>query len=250
MTSTKLTTTTLSLLVASALLFIGCNSNSGSSGNVSLETNIDSVSYSMGYQMGEMSLKPQGMTDINSNKMAAGINAALEEQEAQLSQSQMQQIIQSYRMEAQQRAQQQRMQQGEENAKQGEQFLTENKDKEGIQVTETGLQYKVLQEGSGTSPDSTDQVRVDYEGTLIDGTVFDSSYERGEPVTFPLNRVIDGWTEGVQLMQEGAKYKFFIPGELAYGQNPPRQGPIGPNETLIFEVELLEVNPEDTGSSN
>jgi len=249
MTSTKLTTTTLSLLLASALLFMGCNSNSGSSGNVSLESNIDSVSYSMGYQMAKMSLKPQGMTDINTEKMQAGLEAALEEQESQLSQSQMQQVIQSYQMQAQQRTQKQRMQQGKENAKKGEEFLAKNKDKEGVQVTESGLQYKVLEEGSGASPDSTDQVRVDYKGTLIDGTVFDSSYERGQPATFPLNQVIDGWTEGVQLMKEGAKYKFFVPGNLAYGQNPPQRSQIGPNQTLIFEVKLLEINPEDTSSN-
>ena len=115
-------------------------------------------------------------------------------------------------------------------------------------VADNGLQYKVLEEGDGASPDTTDQVRVDYKGTLIDGTVFDSSYERGEPATFPLNRVIPGWTQGLQMMKEGAKYKFFIPGELAYGQNPPPRGPNGPNETWIFEVELLEVNPEDASS--
>lgn len=243
-------TTLLYLLFASVLLFVGCNSNAGQSGSVSLESNIDSVSYSLGYQMGAMSLKPQGMTDIKPEKLTAGIKAALNDQDAQLSNRQMQQIVQQYQMQAQKRAQQQKIQEGKENVKKGEEFLANNLKKEGVQQTESGLQYKVLEEGSGVSPDSTDQVRVDYEGTLIDGTVFDSSYERGEPVTFPLNRVIPGWTEGVQLMKEGAKYRFFIPGSLAYGQNPPPQSPIGPNETLIFEVELLEVNPEGSGSNN
>lgn len=120
-------------------------------------------------------------------------------------------------------------------------FLEENKNKEGVTVTESGLQYKVLLEGSGSRPLATDMVTVHYEGTLIDGTVFDSSYERGQPAEFPLNRVISGWTEGVQLMNEGAKYKFFIPSALAYG---PRGagGLIGPDEDLIFTVELIRVN--------
>ncbi|MGD8816034.1 MAG: FKBP-type peptidyl-prolyl cis-trans isomerase, partial [Acidobacteriota bacterium] len=108
-------------------------------------------------------------------------------------------------------------------------------------VTDSGLQYEVLEEGSGPSPSATDEVTVHYEGRLIDGTVFDSSIEKGSPATFPLNRVIPGWTEGVQLMKVGSKYRFFIPGELGYGMTPP-PGEIGPNATLIFEVELLAIN--------
>lgn len=245
----KFKTSILCLFLASAL-FIGCNSDSDTTGNVALDNNIDSVSYSLGYQIGSMSLKPQGMTDVKTQKIASGIQAALEDQEAQISQQKMQQIVQRYQMQAKQRAQKEQMKTGRENTEKGKEFLAENKKKEEVQVTESGLQYKVLEEGSGASPDSSDQVRVDYEGSLIDGEVFDSSYERGEPATFPLNKVIPGWTEGLQLMEEGAKYKFFIPGRIAYGQNPPPRSPIGPNETLIFEVELLEVNPEDTTSSN
>jgi FKBP-type peptidyl-prolyl cis-trans isomerase len=246
MTSMKFTTLSFCFLLASSLLFMGCGS-SGGSGDVSLETKVDSVSYSLGYQNGQF-LKQRGMTDINPEKLKAGLQTALDDADAALSNTQMQRVVQSFQQEAQRQAQQQQMQDAEENKKKGEEFLAQNKDKEGVMVADNGLQYKVMQEGSGASPDTTDQVRVNYEGTLIDGTVFDSSYERGEPVTFPLNRVIPGWTQGLQMMQEGAKYKFFIPGELAYGQNPPPRGPIGPNETLIFEVELLEVNPEDTSS--
>ena len=121
----------------------------------------------------------------------------------------------------------------------GKRFLDENRQKEGIQETASGLQYKVLQEGDGASPDASDQVTVHYHGTLIDGTVFDSSVDRGEPATFRLNQVIPGWTEGVQLMKEGAKYRFFIPQNLAYG--PRGQGEIEPFSTLIFDVELIEV---------
>jgi FKBP-type peptidyl-prolyl cis-trans isomerase len=247
MTSMKLTTHTFCFLLAGVLLFTGCNSNSGST-DVSLDTKQDSVSYSLGYQNGKF-LQDRSMTDIDPALVKAGLKAALAEQEPQLTDAEMQQVVRAFQLEAQQKAQQKKAKEGQENKKEGEEFLAENKKKEGVQVTESGLQYKVLEEGSGASPDTTDKVRVNYEGTLIDGTVFDSSYDRGEPVTFPLNRVIPGWTQGLQLMKEGAKYKFFIPGELAYGQNPPPRSPIGPNETLIFEVELLEVNPEDASSA-
>ncbi len=123
----------------------------------------------------------------------------------------------------------------------GKEFLAQNKEKTGINTTDSGLQYKVLLEGTGKSPSATDRVTVHYEGTLIDGTKFDSSYDRGEPIDFGLNQVIRGWTEGVQLMKEGAKYKFFIPSDLAYGpQGSP--GAIPPNAALIFTVELIRVN--------
>ena len=123
----------------------------------------------------------------------------------------------------------------------GADFLKENAKKEGVKTTPSGLQYKVLKEGEGKSPKAADNVRVHYRGTLLNGTEFDSSIKRGEPAEFPLNHVIKGWTEGVQLMKEGAKYQFFIPANLAYGERGTPGGPIGPNETLIFEVELLKV---------
>lgn len=122
----------------------------------------------------------------------------------------------------------------------GEKFLEDNAKKEGVTVTASGLQYKVITPGTGKSPKATDTVEVHYEGTLIDGTVFDSSYRRGQTIEFPLNRVIAGWTEGVQLMQEGAKYRFFIPSKLAYGARGAG-GVIGPNQALIFDVELIKV---------
>ncbi|HAL72007.1 MAG TPA: peptidylprolyl isomerase [Verrucomicrobiales bacterium] len=122
----------------------------------------------------------------------------------------------------------------------GEKFLEDNAKKEGVVVTASGLQYKVITEGAGKSPSATDTVLVHYEGTLIDGKVFDSSYKRGEPIEFPLNRVIAGWTEGVQLMKEGAKYRLYLPSKLAYGPRGAGRD-IGPNEALIFDVELLKV---------
>jgi FKBP-type peptidyl-prolyl cis-trans isomerase len=122
----------------------------------------------------------------------------------------------------------------------GQQFLQENAKKDGVKTTASGLQYEVLTEGTGKTPKATDTVLVHYKGTLLNGTEFDSSYKRGEPIEFPLNQVIRGWTEGVQLMKEGSKYRFYIPSNLAYG---PRGagGVIGPDETLIFDVELLKV---------
>jgi len=124
---------------------------------------------------------------------------------------------------------------------QGHEFLARKKKEEGVVETGSGLQYKVLEGGSGKSPAASDTVTVHYEGRLIDGTVFDSSYARGEPIDFPLNRVIPGWTEGVQLMQEGAKHELYLPSDLAYGERGAG-GAIGPNETLIFTVELIKVH--------
>ena len=130
-------------------------------------------------------------------------------------------------------------QDAEANVAAGATYLAQNAEKEGVTVTESGLQYEVMVEGTGAKPAATDIVKVHYKGTLIDGTEFDSSYSRGEPAEFPLNRVIPGWTEGVQLMSEGSKFKFVIPSELAYGERAT--GSITPNSTLIFEVELLEI---------
>ena len=128
-----------------------------------------------------------------------------------------------------------------ENQAEGIAFLAENAKKEGITTTPSGLQYEILTEGKGASPSATDKVTVHYQGTTIDGKEFDSSYKRGESITFPLNGVIAGWTEGLQLMQEGAKYRLYIPSELAYGANGAGAD-IGPNSTLIFDVELIKVN--------
>lgn len=129
----------------------------------------------------------------------------------------------------------------EESKKAGVEFLAKNAKKDKIVTTASGLQYQILVEGKGASPKATDKVTVHYKGTLLDGTEFDSSYKHGAPATFPLDHVIKGWTEGVQLMKEGAKYKFFIPSELAYGEQGAGRA-VGPNETLIFEVELIKVN--------
>ena len=138
---------------------------------------------------------------------------------------------------------------GEKNAAEGTKFLEENKKKEGVKTTASGLQYKLIKEGTGAQPKATDTVTVNYRGTLINGKEFDSSYKRGQPATFPLNGVIKGWTEGLQLMKTGAKYQLFVPPNLAYGERAA--GPdISPNSTLIFEVELLEVKPAPTPATS
>jgi len=239
------TNSTITVLLCSAIVIAfttACNSGSGSgAAEADLETNIDSVSYGIGYLNGQNMLQ-QGMDDIDTQTFMTGMQQALEEQDAQIPQNEIQQILQQYQMQARQKAQLKQQQDAQTNQEEGEAFLAENRNKEGVQETESGLQYKVLEEGSGDSPVATDTVTVHYEGTLIDGTVFDSSYERGEPATFPLDGVISGWTEGLQLMKEGATYRFFIPADLGYGMNVRPGSPIGPNETLIFKVELLEVN--------
>ncbi|HSC12334.1 MAG TPA: FKBP-type peptidyl-prolyl cis-trans isomerase [Rhodanobacteraceae bacterium] len=129
----------------------------------------------------------------------------------------------------------------DKNQKEGDAFLAKNKDKPGVKVTASGLQYEVVKQGTGPKPKATDVVKVDYTGTKIDGTKFDSSVDRGQPATFPLNQVVPGWTEGLQLMPVGSEYKFYIPGKLAYGERGPAQ--IGPNATLIFSVKLIGIEP-------
>jgi FKBP-type peptidyl-prolyl cis-trans isomerase FkpA len=167
-----------------------------------------------------------------------GFNDALNGEPA-LSMEEMQTIIRNSDQEVRAKQEAMAKQDAEANVAAGATYLAQNAEKEGVTVTESGLQYEVMVEGTGAKPAATDIVKVHYKGTLIDGTEFDSSYSRGEPAEFPLNRVIPGWTEGVQLMSEGSKFKFVIPSELAYGERAT--GSITPNSTLIFEVELLEI---------
>ena len=187
----------------------------------------------LGYPMDQAALK-EGFED--------GLNDTLKftPQEIQQIAQQGEEILRAKQQEMAQKA-------AENNKEAGMAYLAENAKREGVVTTESGLQYEILQEGEGASPRAEDIVKVHYRGTLLDGTEFDSSYARGEPAEFPLNRVIPGWTEGVQLMKEGAKYRFHIPSELAYGERAT--GSITPNSTLIFDVELLEVIKEDATES-
>ncbi len=206
------------------------------SGESALTTEMDSVSYAIGLSVAS-SLKGQGI-EMDPDVLKMAVENVNSETEHPFTPEEGDMIVRNY-MQKQMAVKQ------EENKKKGEEFLAENAKKKDVQVTESGLQYRVIEEGEGENPTATSQVKVHYHGTLIDGTVFDSSVERGEPITFGLNQVIRGWTEGVQLMKPGAKYEFVIPSELAYGAQG--SGQIGPDETLIFEVELLEVLPPAQG---
>jgi len=218
-----------------ALLVIGCNQSGVK--NVELKTFNDSVSYSIGTDIGS-NFKQQEL-EINVDALAKGLADALADKDLEITDVQSAQILNRFQKEMREKMQAKNDAEAAENAKKGEEFLAENKKKDGVKVTASGLQYKVIKQGNGPKPKLTDKVKVNYRGTLIDGTEFDSSYKRGTPAEFPLNGVIKGWTEGLQLMPVGSKYEFYIPAELAYGARGPQT--IGPNQTLIFEVELLEI---------
>ena len=200
---------------------------------------MDKVSYALGLGIGSQ-LKSMGADSLNIDDLAQAIKDTISGAELKVSHKESQQIVQEFfkEQEAKQRAQ--AAENGKVAREEGEKFLAENAKKDGVQVTESGLQYSVIKEGTGKSPKATDTVVCHYEGFLTNGTVFDSSIQRGEPAAFPLNAVIAGWTEGLQLMKEGGKTRFFIPYNLAYGE-AGAAGAIPPYAALIFDVELLEV---------
>lgn len=193
---------------------------------------MDKLSYAWGIAMGKQ-LAAMGVKDLDCDTFRDGVKSAFDGTEPAIPVEEAQKLINDYLADLQKKA--------EKLAREaGEKFLAENGSKEGVKTTASGLQYVVEKEGTGAQPTAQDEVTVHYTGRLLDGTVFDSSVNRGEPATFPLNRVIPGWTEGVQLMKEGAKYTFFIPSDLAYGpQGVPNAIP--PHSTLIFDVELIKV---------
>jgi len=206
-----------------------------------LKTEDDRLSYSLGMIMGQR-LK-QDVANLNVDVMAQAIKDLYAGKEMKMTEAEVGQTMQAFQQQKILEQQEAQAKAAEENLKKGQDFLTENGKKSDVKTTESGLQYQVLTAGSGAKPAATDQVKVHYEGKLIGGQVFDSSLQRGEPVTFTLNQVIPGWQEGLQLMSVGSKWKLFIPSGLAYGPGGAG-GAIGPNETLIFEVELLDINPE------
>lgn len=225
-----------SRLFIALFLFIGlaCNNAGDSTINkdTSLSTNQDSVSFALGYQNGDF-LASEGATEFSYDAYIAGFINGIEHTE-RLDEATRATLINDFRIQITAALK-------DQNTAESEAFLEENRTKEGVMVTESGLQYKVIEEGTGESPTPESTVEVHYEGTLIDGTKFDSSYDRGETIEFPLNGVIRGWTEGLQLMKEGATYMFYIPSDLAYGENPRPGGLIKPNAALIFKVELVSV---------
>lgn len=216
-------------------LFWGCN-NQGATGGGSakMETLADSMSYAVGVYLGQQ-IPPKDMESLNTDLISTGLSDFAAEA-AKLDDAQVRSVITRY-------TQEQAAVIGAENMEKGQTFLEENKNKEGVQVTDSGLQYKVLEEGEGPSPTADDVVKVHYTGKLIDGEVFDSSVQRGTPAQFKVGGVIAGWTEALQMMKPGSKWELYIPSDLAYGAQGKQ--PIGPNETLIFEVELLEIVEEE-----
>jgi FKBP-type peptidyl-prolyl cis-trans isomerase FklB len=195
----------------------------------------DKVSYSIGLNIGS-NLGRQNV-EINPDALIAGVKDAITGK-PQLTQDQIKEVMTAFEKDMQQK----QKAAGEKSGAEGTKFLEENKKKEGVKTTASGLQYKVIKEGTGAQPKATDTVTVNYRGTLIGGKEFDSSYKRGQPATFPLNGVIKGWTEGLQLMKTGSKYQLFVPPDLAYGERAVGAD-LPANSTLIFEVELLDAKP-------
>ena len=239
----------ITFYACTATILFACGGENNSTQNVSLNNEIDSVSYSLGANMATNIAKD--FSEANASAFVKGFNDVLDSADMMIATDELQGVLQPFFQRKQEEAMKKQQEEAQKMAEaqygnqkvEGEKFMEENKTKEGVQVTESGVQYIVLKEGKGKNPSGpTSSVEVHYHGTTPDGTVFDSSVERGETVTFRLNEVIPGWTEGVQLMKEGAKYKFFIPQELAYGANPRPGGPIKPFMPLIFEIELIKVN--------
>ncbi len=225
------------------LTLAGCDSQTAKPETV-LDTPAQKASYGIGLNMGR-SLAQEGMDDLSAAAVALGIEDALAKKEQRLSDEQLMEAFSFL----QSRAEERMAAISDKNAEDGRKFLEENGKRDGVITTESGLQYEVLKKASGARPKMDDVVSVHYEGTLIDGTVFDSSIKRGSPVDLPVGGVIPGWVEGLQLMQVGEKYKFFIPSELAYGPQSP--SPLIPsNSVLIFELELLEIRALDEAAAS
>lgn len=207
-----------------------------------MTTEKEKISYLVGYSMGA-DFKTRVPYDFDLSQLTKGLETAFKGEESGFSEEETNAILQKWQGEMMQEEQSKTEVQSSENKVKGQEFLAKNAKEKGVKVTESGLQYKVITEGKGAKPLATDNVKVHYVGTLLDGTEFDSSVARGEPITFPLNGVIKGWTEGLQLMTVGSKYTFFIPSELGYGDRAVSVIPAG--STLVFEVELLEINPAE-----
>ncbi|MFQ5355670.1 MAG: FKBP-type peptidyl-prolyl cis-trans isomerase [Desulfobacterales bacterium] len=225
----------------------GCQpqANSEQKASIELKDQQDKVTYSIGYNIGN-NLKQQKV-EVKADVLAKGINDALAGNDQMMTQEEMQETMKQFQNEQMAKMQKEREEASGKNKAEGETFLAENKSKEGVVTLESGLQYKVVEAGKGNIPAADDTVVVHYKGTLLDGTEFDSSYKRGQPATFPVKGVIPAWTEALQLMKEGAKWQLFIPSNLAYGERGAG-GIIGPNATLLFDVELIEIKkPENNG---
>jgi FKBP-type peptidyl-prolyl cis-trans isomerase len=228
----------LSLVFSALMGLLAFSACQPGTGQASLDSEDQMASYGIGLQIGGQ-LSPAD-THLDQQALMAGIRDAMAGNESAVPQEELQTAMQAFNTKIREEETARRAAAAEENAAAGAAFLEENAQKEGVQVTESGLQYEVLREGDGASPGPTDRVSIHYRGTLIDGTQFDSSYDRGEPATFGVSGVIPGFSEGLQLMTVGSQYRFFIPSDLGYGPQGSGQT-IGPNATLIFEVEMLDI---------
>lgn len=225
-----------------ALLVVGmtaCNEGTESKkAPKTLNTLEDKAGYAIGLQVGKQVVKTKDL--INKEALLLGMNDALDGSASKLSEEEIQKAMQEFSVKAQAAAMEEMKKAFEANKKEGEAFLAANKAKEGVVTLPSGLQYKIITKGTGKTPKATDTVETNYKGMLINGTEFDSSYKRGQSATFPVNGVIAGWTEALQLMKEGGKWELYIPSELAYGEKGAGQV-IQPNSVLVFEIELLKV---------
>ncbi len=234
-------------LVPSLLCCILVAGTAAAADKIELKTQKDKASYAIGLDMGS-SLKKNDV-EVNTDALVKGIKDGLSGAKPMMSDQELKETIATLQKDLMTKQQERQKAALEKNKKEGEAYLEANKKKPGVKVLPSGLQYKVLSEGKGKSPRASDTVTVNYRGTLIDGTEFDSSYKRGQPATFPVSGVIPGWTEALQLMKEGAKWELYIPSNLAYGERGAG-GVIGPDTTLVFEVELISVNsPAPTESA-
>lgn len=217
-------------------VFASCESTKKNTGNVTLANESDSVNYALGINVGE-SLKQLGVTEINEDILTTAINQAFAgDTTVIMNNEQAMQYLNVYFQKMQ-------VKKSEKTLEEGKKFLEENGKKEGVITTASGLQYQVIQEGTGASPVDGEKVTVHYTGTLLDGTKFDSSLDKGQPLTYPINKFVPGWTEVLKLMKEGSKYKVWIPSELGYGSNGNQRIP--GNSVLVFDMELIKVLPAD-----
>ena len=234
-------------LLAASVAIAGCQQQEGDavdSADVELDTQERQISYILGANVASQFVSQEMEVDVDAFQL--GFEDVILERESRLSEESVRDIISTYQEEETARMEEAYQVVADANAKEGQEFLAANAQEDGVVVLDSGLQYRVIEAGEGATPDEDDLVEVDYRGRLIDGTEFDSSYQRGVPATFGVNQVIPGWTEVLQLMQEGAKWEVFIPSDLAYGPGGTG-GLIGPNATLIFEIELHEVLGEESG---